>query len=757
MGLLKFYDTNALLTLGESVFDDDNFYISSVSLHELEHIKTDKNKTEDVKFKARRMSRLLDENRDKFVVVHYTDTLSNMLGNYNLLYEDDNPDIRICVSAKSVDPVIFVSDDICCKNIARNVFGLQVESAKQKTENIYKGYTILEGSTDYINEKMSDLNYKATLYNNEYICIKNTDDGSESEMKFLNGEFLPLKLPPSKYVKGKNALQRCALDILNNPNITIAAILGGYGSGKAQPNDTLIPTPNGYVHLGDIKVGDYVFDANGNPTKVLGVYPKGLRDNYKVTFADGRCTYCNDEHLWSYITSKGNLKTVELKEMISTGIHTHNGKQYRYYIPINDAVKYDTKSLSVDPYIMGYSIGNGCLLEKPFTISTDEADIVDIFMHKLNAADYYHIPQNYSYSFYKKDEAGNKTNYKVQTKDLFRDYPEIMVKAKDKHIPSIYKFGDMDQRMELLRGLLDSDGHIDERGRLSYSTISSTLANDVQELCYSLGFSASLSLDTREKYESGCSYVVIITCPPFIKPNLFKSQRKKSIATNYIKNINIDVYRKRNSISIRNIEKLNEKVEMTCIYVDNPDHLYLTNDYIVTHNTHLAMRMGLYWMNEKGTIDKLLGVRSPEGEGKEVGFLPGDLEDKTDKFFLPLEQQLEGGEFELASLKQQDKLESTIPFYMKGTTYNHTVILCDEAEDLTKKEIKLVGTRVGEGSRIFFSGDYKQSVVNSTTNNALVEMCNEFKGRPEFACIYLDEDVRSTTSKLFADLFDKES
>ena len=77
MGLLKFYDTNALLTLGESVFDDDNFYISSVSLHELEHIKTDKNKTEDVKFKARRMSRLLDENRDKFVVVHYTDTLSN--------------------------------------------------------------------------------------------------------------------------------------------------------------------------------------------------------------------------------------------------------------------------------------------------------------------------------------------------------------------------------------------------------------------------------------------------------------------------------------------------------------------------------------------------------------------------------------------------------------------------------------------------------------------------------------------------------
>ena len=91
---------------------------------------------------------------------------------------------------------------------------------------------------------------------------------------------------------------------------------------------------------------------------------------------------------------------------------------------------------------------------------------------------------------------------------------------------------------------------------------------------------------------------------------------------------------------------------------------------------------------------------------------------------------------------------------MKGTTYNNTVILVDEAEDLDDKQIRLVGTRVGTNSKICFSGDYKQSVINTTDSNALVKMCNEFKGNKNFATIYLGEDVRSYTSKMFANLFE---
>ena len=90
---------------------------------------------------------------------------------------------------------------------------------------------------------------------------------------------------------------------------------------------------------------------------------------------------------------------------------------------------------------------------------------------------------------------------------------------------------------------------------------------------------------------------------------------------------------------------------------------------------------------------------------------------------------------------------------MKGTTYDNTVMVVDEAEDLSESQIRLIGTRIGENSRAFFSGDYAQSIKEKTILNPLVKMCEELKGNPMFGCIYLDEDVRSETSKMFANLF----
>ena len=171
--------------------------------------------------------------------------------------------------------------------------------------------------------------------------------------------------------------------------------------------------------------------------------------------------------------------------------------------------------------------------------------------------------------------------------------------------------------------------------------------------------------------------------------------------------------------------------------------------------TYLTLQMALYNVTEKGHQSKILGVRSPQGEGKEVGFLPGTLQEKVQGFFEPLTQQLNGGEFELESLKQRGILDSNIPYYMKGTTYNDTIMLVDEAEDLDEKQLRLVGTRIGNNSKIYFAGDYKQSVINTTDNNALIKMCNELKGNKMFGCVYLGEDVRSTTSKIFANLFEK--
>jgi predicted ribonuclease YlaK len=399
---MKFYDTNALLELQEEVLQE-YFAISSVTLEELEGIKTNKNKTEEIRYKARKVVHILDENRDKYNVVIYTDNIAKKI---NVFAIEITNDVKICACAKELchdNDIIFVTNDLCCRLIAEEIFGLKVEKAISSDSDMYKGYKLLMGNTAEINEHLYDKEYMNKFVTNEYLLIYNTDTDEESEMRFDGKQFVALKLPPSKYIKAKNALQRCALDMLNNPNITICAVLGGYGSGKS----------------------------------------------------------------------------------------------------------------------------------------------------------------------------------------------------------------------------------------------------------------------------------------------------------------------------------------------------------------YLAMQMALYAVEEKGWQSKLLGVREVVGEGAQIGYLPGDMNEKTDNFFLPLVQQLKGGEFELMRLKQEGILESTIPFFLKGQTFPNTVLLVDEAEDLSDKQIRLVGTRVGENSKIIFDGDYKQAIGNNSKTNPLVRMCNELKGNEKFACIYLDEDVRSSTSKIFAQLFEQ--
>ena len=205
------------------------------------------------------------------------------------------------------------------------------------------------------------------------------------------------------------------------------------------------------------------------------------------------------------------------------------------------------------------------------------------------------------------------------------------------------------------------------------------------------------------------------------------------------------VIKGKNSLQRCALDLLNDKsIEIVCV-----------NGQIGSGKTYLCVRMGLHQVVDKGDFNKLLAIREAIGEGKEVGYLKGTFEEKTEMFFKPIVQSLEGGEQELQILISRGLLESTIPFYIKGTTYNDTVFVCDESSDLTKKQLKLIGTRLGEKSRIYFAGDYKQSCIDSSENNALVQMCNELKGAKEFGCIYLEEDVRSNASRIFSELFEK--
>jgi len=168
--------------------------------------------------------------------------------------------------------------------------------------------------------------------------------------------------------------------------------------------------------------------------------------------------------------------------------------------------------------------------------------------------------------------------------------------------------------------------------------------------------------------------------------------------------------------------------------------------------TFLSVQIALMQLKKNGKYGSILCVREPVGEGKEIGFLKGSKEEKTESFFKPIEHSLEGGSFELQDMIQKGQLECDVPYFMKGCTYNNTIIICDEAEDIKYKQLKLIGTRLGKESCIYLIGDYKQSIYDISYNNGLLKLANQLKGNPKVGIITLGEDVRSEASKIFADL-----
>lgn len=168
--------------------------------------------------------------------------------------------------------------------------------------------------------------------------------------------------------------------------------------------------------------------------------------------------------------------------------------------------------------------------------------------------------------------------------------------------------------------------------------------------------------------------------------------------------------------------------------------------------TLLTARMGLYHVLQKGNYSKIFLIRNPIGSGEEIGFIKGDKDQKIEPFLKPIEQNLEGGEIQLQQMIQYRQLEYTIPWYIKGMSIAHSFIMVDEAEDMDKRLIKLIGTRIAEGSCICFSGDWRQSESKFMRDNGLIHLLNNTKDEPLVGAIVLDSDVRSDASKVFAEL-----
>lgn len=357
------------------------------------------------------------------------------------------------------------------------------------------------------------------------------------------------------------------------------------GLGKLQDVDTITPTPNGFVRFGDLKVGDKVFGSDGKPCDVLEIYPHKQKDIYEIEFTDGSKTNSGLEHLWivqtaNHIRRKQGWKVMTLQEILDFGLEwKYKGRHnYKFRIPITKPVEYSEKEYFIHPYLLGMLIGDGnlCSGGVRIAIPNTEYESVERLEKLLNEDYHFTIHKVISCPQYNivNKEKSLVNLYNREIKRLKLD-----VHGKDKFIPDEYLLGSVEQRKELLKGLMDSDGSISkERNKISYSTVSKKLAEDVILLVQSLGGIATLHTYDRTKEGKSVEYNVSLQIP-------FCPFKLKSKSGRYT----IDsTHRKYLVKSIRSV-KLLKKADAMCIKVNSNDESYLTNNYIVTHNTTTAI------------------------------------------------------------------------------------------------------------------------------------------------------------------------
>jgi ATP-dependent DNA helicase RecG len=458
--------------------------------------------------------------------------------------------------------------------------------------------------------------------------------------------------------KFKNSSQRLAFTVYEQHDILF--LLGPAGTGKALTLDSKLYTRSGPIRMGDIKIGDEVADHTGNFSKVTGVYPQGKKQICRVWFSDGTYVDCCDEHLWE-VKHCGNgwTKTVDTK-FVESNCRRIDGKRELSIIcpsPIN----FNRVSYFVPPYLMGLILAEGNFTNSNLSFSTCESAILERAKSELNIGYVCKKGSNFNYRIVKDGRSSNKPN-------LYKDaLKEMRVWGKyswEKFIPEQYLYGSVDQRIALLQGLMDGDGTVDKKtGSMSYSTTSYKLAEDFCHLVRSLGGTTRIRPKEGSLKSEGSRHRVSYRCHVNV-PNeveVFFLQRKKRLCkarTKYLPKKYID-----------RVERLGE-TEMQCITVDNPRHLYLTDNFTVTHNSHLACMFAIHdLLNEHKS--RIIMTRPIVEAGESLGYLPGSFSEKVDPYMMPLYdciQKLVPGEGGWAKIIQENSEVAPLA-YMRGRTF----------------------------------------------------------------------------------------
>ena len=389
-------------------------------------------------------------------------------------------------------------------------------------------------------------------------------------------------------------------------------LAGRTSQGKAQPLDSKVLTVVGWSNMGDLRIGDELASVDGKQSTVTAIFPQGRIANYRVTFDDGRTVDCSKDHLWSVYSSVWQQERVITTSEI---IRLKATKKYAGRIGVRRWIAEWGKdsNLPIHPYVLGVLLGDGNLTSLSITKSDDA------LMEKVSqliGQDYHlkrtKVPITWQLrrvgSIWVKGHSGVLPNYYRDTIRRLGLFGKI---GHEKFIHPEYLSANKQQRLELLQGLLDTDGYLSPKECLAeYSSASESLALSVQYLARSLGASAKMS--TRiphypylgEIKTGRLHYRVKIRYPRL--DEFFTLERKRSCV--------VDSLHKSDYLKIRSVKEIGT-AEMQCIRVSHPSQLYITDDFTITHNTGMAATMGRALQKQ----NKSVAIFSLEMSGTQLG------------------------------------------------------------------------------------------------------------------------------------------
>ena len=382
-------------------------------------------------------------------------------------------------------------------------------------------------------------------------------------------------------------LDKHGLTLVLGANTDTNGAMTRNGAGKAQPVDCRIKTPFGWSRMGDMKVGDLVETPSGRYGRVDGIFPQGKIPVYKITFSDGRSTEACGDHIWKTWSKNGSWKwqNKTTSELIS---HIDGTPSRRSYVPLIENISAPDINLPIDPRVMGILLGDGHLTG--LSISSNDSEIIEYV--RENLPDDYNIVHSSDYD-YRISRGRGKKGHDCRLRQVLCFYGLNKTKAETKFIPQDFKNGSLQQRLDLLSGLIDTDGTVGKHGEISFTTVSKRLCDDFCEVVRSIGGIAKVtervpSYTYKGEKKQGR--------PAFTIRVRYKNPRALVRLTRKRKNLSLN-YQYANSLrlEILSIEPVGYK-EAQCISIDDQDHLYITDDYVVTHNTTIlqAISFALY-------------------------------------------------------------------------------------------------------------------------------------------------------------------